>query len=97
ADGQIEVKLHPNAYIVSELLVSAGSVLDGSRTTVEQVGPVLDGGLIVFLQDRTVRIRRDGTGRRIEVGEMVSLTIQDGSRQHGRGELDDQRARWCCH
>ena len=85
ADGQIEVKLHPNAYIVSELLVSAGSVLDGSRTTVEQVGPVLDGGLIVFLQDRTVRIRRDGTGRRIEVGEMVSLTIQGLQNQMAQG------------
>jgi hypothetical protein len=76
SDGQIEVQLHENASVVGKVVATAGSVLDGSRETPEQVGPVLDGKLMVFLHGRTVRVRRDGTGRRIEAGEMVSLTIE---------------------
>jgi hypothetical protein len=76
SDGQIEVRIHENASVVGNVVVTAGSVLDESREPPEQVGPVLDGKLIVFLHGHTVRVRRDGTGRRIEAGEMVSLTIE---------------------
>jgi hypothetical protein len=84
-DGQIEVELHPKSRLVGDLLVSPGSVLDGTRENVEQVGPVLDGNLLIFLHGKTLRVRRDGTGRRIQVGEMVSLTIQGVQNQEDEG------------
>ena len=84
-DGQIEIRLHLNSVIVEPLRVFVGSVLDEQRENVEQVGPVLDGKLIVFLHENTVRVRRDGTGRRIEAGQMVSLTIEGIQNQNAEG------------
>jgi len=85
SDGQIEVQLHTDCVIVGPVLVSAGSLLDNERETVEQVGPLLDGNLVVFIHGKTVRVRRDGTGRPIKAGEMVSLTIEGIQNQDAEG------------
>lgn len=91
SDALIEVLLPWRATVAAASGVSPGSALDVLTPSAGRPGPVLDGALEFFVSQQAVRIRRDGSGRRIEAGEFVSFTVHGVKNQGVEGDSGEAR------
>jgi len=84
-DALIEVVFPAMTRVDGVSGVTVASLLDALAPSGARPGPVLDGLLDLFVSHQTVRVRRAGSGRRIEAGELVSFTIHGVKNQGVEG------------